>query len=102
MLTDFDSSMCAAIESVFSETVHLLCQWHFMQNLKKHFVYLSKRKHANSKMMYNHLMDCIFCDSPKRFRELQDIIFASADLDAKKLEHLRKLFLIKEKWSTAH
>lgn len=71
ILTDFDASMCAAIESVFStRTQHLLCQWHMMQNFKKHFVYLSKRKTATSKLLYNHIMDSIFTDSPKRFQEL--------------------------------
>jgi len=46
-----------------------------MQNLKKHFVYLSKRKSAASKMLYNHIIDAIYCDQPKRFVELQDVIF---------------------------
>jgi transposase-like protein len=74
-MTDFDSSMCGGIEQTFSKTTHLLCQWHMMQNFKKHFVYLSKRKNACAKMLYNHIMDAIFTDSPKRFQELQDIIF---------------------------
>jgi transposase-like protein len=31
LLTDFDSSMCGAIERVFQgKTEHLLCQWHMM------------------------------------------------------------------------
>jgi len=75
IMTDFDSSMCGGIEATFKKTNHLLCQWHMMQNFKKHFVYLSKRKNASSKMLYNHIMDAIFTESPKRFQELQDIIF---------------------------
>ena len=68
IMTDFDSSMCGAIEATFSKTQHLLCQWHMMQNFKKHFVYLSKRKNAHSKMLYNHIMDSIFTESPSRFQ----------------------------------
>lgn len=41
IITDYDSSMCAGIEQVFNKTTHLLCQWHMMQNLKKHFVFLT-------------------------------------------------------------
>lgn len=29
-MTDFDSSMCGGIESTFSKTNHMLCQWHMM------------------------------------------------------------------------
>ena len=67
IMTDFDSSMCQAIESTFRSTTHMLCQWHMMQNFKKHFVHLSKRKTGHSKLLYNHIMDTIFCDSPKKF-----------------------------------
>jgi transposase-like protein len=28
ILTDFDASMCGAIESQFKNANHLLCQWH--------------------------------------------------------------------------
>ena len=74
-----------------------------MQNFKKHFVYLSKRKNACAKMLYNHIMDAIFTESPKRFQELQDIIFQSPDqLDETKLNYLRQIFQIKEKWASAH
>ena len=108
IMTDFDSAMCSAIETTLHNSTHLLCQWHMMQNFKKHFVYLSKRKHAHSKMLYNHIMDSIFTDSPERFQQLQDVIFQSYSatggdsLDASKLQYLRQLFLIKEKWASAH
>jgi hypothetical protein len=102
IMTDFDSSMCQAIEQTYSKTTHMLCQWHMMQNFKKHFMHLSKRKTGHSKLLYNHIMDTIFCDSPKRFQELQDVIFQNSDLEPQRLHYLRQLFLIKEKWSTAY
>lgn len=95
IMTDFDASMCAAIESVYSpKTTHLLCQWHMMQNFKKHFVYLSKRKACASKMLYNHIIDSIYTDQPKKFIELQDLIFEQGVdmMDPSKIEYLRKLF----------
>lgn len=67
IITDFDSSMCKAIEDVFIKTTHLLCQWHMQNNFKKHFVYLSKRKTCTAKLLYNHIIDSIFTESPKRF-----------------------------------
>jgi len=30
IMTDFDSSMCGGIESTYTNTTHLLCQWHMM------------------------------------------------------------------------
>jgi len=54
-------------------------------------------------MLYNHIMDAIFTESPARFQQLQDIIFQSPDqLDESKLNYLRGLFQIKEKWASAH
>jgi len=102
-MTDFDSSMCGAIESTFKKTTHFLCQWHMMLNFKKNFMFLSKRATCHSKTTYNHIMDTIFTPSPTRFQSLQQIIFSTPDLlSSPHLHYLRSLHLIKEKWSTAH
>jgi len=102
-MTDFDSSMCSGIETTFKKTTHLLCQWHMMQNFKKHFMYLSKRKNSCAKMVYNHIMDAIFTENPLHFQRLQDIIFQTPDqLDETKLNYLRGVFQIKEKWASSH
>lgn len=42
ILTDFDASMCGAIEKTMKNTTHLLCQWHMQQNFKKHFMFLKR------------------------------------------------------------
>lgn len=73
-----------------------------MQNFKKHFVFLSKRRGAAGKLLFNHIIDCIFVESPKKFSELTDVIFSTDQLDEKRLGYLRKMFMIKEKWATAH
>ena len=102
-MTDFDSSMCGAIESTFKNTTHFLCQWHMMLNFKKNFMFLSKRKNAYAKTTYNHIMDTIFTENPSRFQELQDIIFSTPDqLSDTNYNYLRGIFQIKEKWSTCH
>lgn len=67
IITDFDSSMCQAIEKTFKNTTHLLCQWHMQNNFKKHFVFLNKKKVSSGRLLYNHIIDCIFTESPKRF-----------------------------------
>ena len=103
IVTDFDVPMCTAIEITYIKSTHLLSQWHMMQHLKKHFIYLQKRKSSTSKLLFNHIIDAIYCDSSKRFIELQDVIFQQTDqLDSQKMDYLRRLFQIKEKWASAH
>jgi hypothetical protein len=102
--------MCAGIESVFTVPTtggpgptHLLCQWHMMQNFKKHFIFLTKRKTASSKLLYNHILDLIFAETPTKFTQLLNIVFSSPELlDEQKLNYLRQLLLIKEKWASAY
>ena len=56
ILTDFDSSMCGAIESQFNKTTHLLCQWHMQQNFKKNFLYLKRGNKGPSKLLYKYIV----------------------------------------------
>ena len=44
--------------------------------MKKHFVFLSKRRSGASKLLYNHIIDSIYCDEPDKFTELQDVVFS--------------------------
>ena len=60
IVSEFDNSMCLAAEGLQSQ--HLLCQWSLLQTFKKHFSYLSKRKSPTAKLLYNHIVDCIFCN----------------------------------------
>ena len=39
-ITDQDLSLMAVLNKKYPQIVHLLCQWHILQNLKKHFSYL--------------------------------------------------------------
>ena len=77
---------------------------------RKHFGYLVKRKPGgvvslSQKLLYSNIIDTIFTECTHRFAELQDFIF-SPDirdlLDDTKINFLKSLFLIKEKWATAH
>lgn len=60
-MTDLEASICQAIELEYSTTLHLLCQWHVSQTFKKQFAYLSKRKSGTAKLLYNHIIDSIYC-----------------------------------------
>ena len=102
ILTDFDPSMWYGIERTFEHTTHLLCQWHVLNNLKRHFIFLQKKKGAGPKMLYNQIMELIFTPSPKRFQEIQELIFSSNEhLNDHLLQYLRSMFAIKEKWAEA-
>jgi hypothetical protein len=53
-------------------------------------------------MLYRHIIETITTESPRRFLELQEIIFSSDNhLDEVKFEYLRSMFSIKEKWATS-
>lgn len=74
-----------------------------MCNFKRHFFYLTKKKGGPSKILYNKIIDTIFTPNPKDFQELQEISFSSQEhLDEAKLDYLRKMFAIKEKWAAAY
>jgi len=74
-----------------------------MQNFKKHFLYLTKKQTASSKLLYNHILDLIFTECSKKFDELLDIILNSPDFqDEGKLGYIKEMVKIKEKWSSAH
>jgi hypothetical protein len=104
LLTDFDASMAGAIERSLPKTTHLLCQWHMMQNLKKNFLFLTKRMNSSSKILYKLIVyDLLFTPDPFKFRKIVESIFFMANelLDDQKISYLRNLLLIKEKWSRA-
>ena len=107
ILTDYDSAMATAIETTFSRgTTHWLCQWHMMQNFKKHFLYLSNLKGPQSlegRQLYKYLTgDVIFNDNVKNFWKVSEIIFNSEHLlGPERIKYLRQMWQIKEKWTAA-
>jgi len=40
IITDQDLALCAVLDKKYPNIIHLLCQWHIEQNLKKHFSFL--------------------------------------------------------------
>ena len=102
VLTDFDSNLWHGIERSLNTSIHLLWQFNIRHYFRKQFSYLSKRKSASANLLFRHIIETITTESPKRFIELQDIIFSSENhLDEMKFEYLRSMFSMKEKWSTA-
>jgi len=59
ILTDFDPAIAHAIEHTFKTTNHLLCEWHFMQNLKKQFIHLQNNKSASHKKIYDTILSLV-------------------------------------------
>jgi len=59
----------------------------------------------SSKLLYSNIIDTIYTESPKRFAELLDFIFCQDVvelLDEVKMNFLKSLVTIKEKWAAAH
>jgi len=104
ILTDFDASMCGAIEQTFKNTTHLLCQWHMQQNLKKHFLYLKRIHKGHAKLLYKYIVyDLLYEENPKVFETYVNLIFQNtAMIGESKLNYLRNLLIIKEKWTAAY
>jgi len=102
LLSDFDSSITTASEEVFERTEHLLCQWHMMQNFKKHFMFLLKNKNWKSRKLHASIMELIFEPEPLRFQFLQEVIFENPDelIKRERLLYLKKMLLLKEKWAS--
>lgn len=95
--------MCAAIETVLSsKTTHLLCQWHLLTNWKKYFMCMAM-KGGTTKLVYNNLFKMIYTPIPTRFQKYMDTCFNHMHLfDDAKVNYLRRLFLIKDKWASAY
>lgn len=73
------------------------------ENFRRHFIYLQRMKGQNSKMLYQSILNLIYEPDPHKFQEIQELIFSSTDLlDETKLQYLRSLFAIKEKWAAAY
>jgi hypothetical protein len=76
ILTDFDASMCGAIEQRFKTATHLLCQWHMQQNFKKHFLYLKRLHQGHAKLLYKYIVyDLIYEEKQPNFETYVNIIF---------------------------
>eukprot|EP00347_Sterkiella_histriomuscorum_P023960 403332789 len=103
ILTDFDASMCGAIERAFKNSVHLLCQWHMQQNFKKRFLFLKRIHQGQAKLLYKYIVyGLIYEENQKVFETTLNLVFQSVDLiGSHNLEYLQKLMLIKEKWTSA-
>ena len=97
--TDFDPAMWYGIERSFENSEHLLCQWHMMQNFKRHFLYLKGKRSAEAHQLHKMIIGLIFTESYKEFEEYLHLIFSSSLLDETKKQYLRKMLQIKTKWA---
>jgi hypothetical protein len=89
ILTDFDASICHSIERHLTETEHLLCQWHMMQNLKKRFIGLTR----SNKLLYKMIVgELLFQQDPfKLQRVIDSIMQASHILGPERTDYIKKL-----------
>ncbi|CAI2386819.1 unnamed protein product [Moneuplotes crassus] len=99
ILTDFDAAMCHGIEKVFEKSEHLLCQWHMMQNFKRHFKFLKSKRSAEANQLHKMVIGLIFTESFEEFEQFLHYIFSSSLIDETKKQYLRKLVQIKQKWA---
>ncbi|PKU70174.1 Protein FAR1-RELATED SEQUENCE 5 [Dendrobium catenatum] len=94
IFTDQDQAMARAIEIVFPNTRHRLCQWHIQKKTP------SKVWCFNSNSKVKGLFYSCFtkCDSADEFDRLWNEMIREGDLQSH--QWLKDLYRIREKWST--
>ena len=72
IITDQDLALCAVLDKKYPNIIHLLCQWHIEQNLKKHFSFLL---HMNLAELYRKIIFLPFLKKEEVFeKEYQEIL----------------------------
>lgn len=66
IVTDQDLALLSVLKNRYPEIVHLLCQWHILQNLKKHFAFL---QYMNLKTLYNKVLTLPFVQDSDEFEK---------------------------------
>ncbi|KAL9165651.1 hypothetical protein ABFS82_06G184300 [Erythranthe guttata] len=87
--------MINAIETVFPDSHHRLCQWHIYQNAPSHFGSLNNN--SEFKNMFHRCME--FCESEEEFDDIWTKMIAGFNL----YDHswLNNMYKLRSKWSTA-
>jgi len=104
IVSDGDLALCKAIQIVFEDSKHLLCQWHIARNLRRNFSYLKKKNQKE----YDIALSLPYCLDVAAFEEKCSILvkfFESQDKNndryKKSIDYLKELCSYKEKWCDA-
>ncbi|XP_012836749.1 PREDICTED: protein FAR1-RELATED SEQUENCE 5-like [Erythranthe guttata] len=95
VFTDQCQAMMNAVEIVFPNSLHRLCQWHICQNAPSHFGSLNNN--SEFKNMFYKCME--FCESEEEFENVWSKMIA----DYNPYDHswLNNMYKLRNKWSTA-
>jgi len=63
-VTDQDLALSAVISKRYPQIIHFLCQWHIIQNFKKHFSYL---QNMNLKTVYEQILSLPYLSQKQDF-----------------------------------
>ena len=74
--------MIIAVQKVFPNSKILLCSWHTSNNLKKHFMYLNRKKSEEAKKLYRKIINLPYCEYKEDYKEIYE--------EALRSEHLIK------------
>ncbi|XP_048337400.1 protein FAR1-RELATED SEQUENCE 5-like [Ziziphus jujuba] len=95
IFTDQDQAMSNAIERIFPNTRHRLCQWHISKNAPSHLGELN----TNSEFKYLFNKCLKGCDTELEFQQSWDKMIQKFNL--KDHNWLNMLYRVRAKWSTA-
>ncbi|XP_012855477.1 PREDICTED: protein FAR1-RELATED SEQUENCE 5-like [Erythranthe guttata] len=95
IFTDQCQAMMNAIETIFPNSHHRLCQWHIYQNAPSHFGSLNNN--SEFKKMFHKCME--YCETEEEFENIWSTMIDAFNL----YEHswLNNMYKLRSKWSTA-
>lgn len=101
VVTDQDLALLAVLSKEFPQITHLLCQWHILQNLKKHFSFLQT---MNLKMVSDRIIALPFLSEPTEFEnELEDLgNILKEKKYLKSAEYLTRISKLKMQWASCY
>ena len=100
-ITDQDLALMAVLNKNYPQVTHLLCQWHILQNLKKHFSFLQS---MNLKNIYDKILTLPFISKTDIFERTYEEVHKSllSKKYTKSVEYLQRVYGLKLKWSTCY
>jgi len=91
-----------AIHRVFPNAETFLCSWHVSNNLKKQFLYLSRRKDNESKKLYQEIVNLPYAEKEEKYLACYNAVQNNSEVSQESKEYLKKRHETRTKWVKAY
>jgi len=90
-----------AIKKVFPKSKIFFCSWHTSNNLKKHFMYLNKKKTDEAKTVYRKIINLPYCDYVDDYHAIYEETIKNKLLSEESISYLQKRNKYCDQWVKA-